>query len=217
MPRILLAAALLAVAPAFAASALIPAWDASAMTKACEASLEKARKTVAGWRRKRKRAPSSTSGTACRSTSRTSFGPISLLGSVHPDKAVRDAAEPCLTKYTTFSTELLPEREALRAREGGVEQDALTRQKLQQGPPGGLRGQRCGAAAGQARARQGDLRQARGAAPGLRPQRARRPDQGHDSCPRRWTACPESYLKGKKKDDGATTSSASTRRRTCRS
>jgi thimet oligopeptidase len=32
--------------------------------------------------------------------------PIYLMGNVHPDKAVRDAAEPCLREYTTLSTEL---------------------------------------------------------------------------------------------------------------
>ncbi|MDH5265265.1 MAG: Zn-dependent oligopeptidase [Betaproteobacteria bacterium] len=32
--------------------------------------------------------------------------PIYLMGSVHPDKSVRDAADPCLTKYTTLSTEI---------------------------------------------------------------------------------------------------------------
>jgi thimet oligopeptidase len=35
------------------------------------------------------------------------IGPIYLLGSVSPDKAVRDAAEPCLVKYTAFNTDLL--------------------------------------------------------------------------------------------------------------
>ncbi len=34
------------------------------------------------------------------------MNPIYLMGNVHPDKAVRDAADPCLTKYTTLSTEI---------------------------------------------------------------------------------------------------------------
>jgi thimet oligopeptidase len=102
--RTFLAAALLAASPAFAASPTIPAWDAAALTRACEGSLDKARKTVA--------AMGSRSGPVFDEWNRLEidledvFGPISLLGNVHPDKAVRDAAEPCLAKYTTFSTEL---------------------------------------------------------------------------------------------------------------
>ena len=34
------------------------------------------------------------------------IGPANLLGEVHPDKAVRDAAEPCLQKFNTLNTEL---------------------------------------------------------------------------------------------------------------
>src|SRR5204863_4450802 len=40
---------------------------------------------------------------------------IYLLGEVHPGKAVRDAAEPCLQKYTTLNTELF-QNEKLFAR-----------------------------------------------------------------------------------------------------
>jgi thimet oligopeptidase len=41
--------------------------------------------------------------------------PISNLGNLHPDKAVRDAAEPCLQKVTAFNTDLF-QSEKLYAR-----------------------------------------------------------------------------------------------------
>src|SRR5205085_6700347 len=46
--------------------------------------------------------------------------PISNLGNLHPDKAVRDAAEPCLKKLTEFSTDLF-QSEKLYARLKAVE------------------------------------------------------------------------------------------------
>jgi thimet oligopeptidase len=40
--------------------------------------------------------------------------PAYLLSSVHPDKAVRDAAEPCLQKFTTLNTELFQSEKLFR-------------------------------------------------------------------------------------------------------
>lgn len=104
MQRTLIAAALLAAAPAFAASPLIPNWDAAAVTKACEASLEKARKSQAAMRSRT--GPVFDEWNRLEIDLEDTFGPISLISNVHPDKAVRDASEPCLTKYTAFTTEL---------------------------------------------------------------------------------------------------------------
>ena len=119
---------------------------------------------------------------------------------MHPDKAVRDAAEPCLQKYTTLQTEIFQD-EKLYARVNAAQPDEPAPGQAQEGPPRGLRGQRRGAAAGQARAGQGDLRQARGAAPGLRPRHPRRSRPRSRSRPPRWRACPRRTSRRKKRDD----------------
>ena len=106
------------------------------------------------------------------------MNPIYLMGSVHPDKAVRDAADPCLTKYTTLSTDLFQSEKlfarvkaANAANRAPGEAAGRTSSRASRTPGVALR-------AGQAQARQGDLRPPRGAAPGLRQERARRPHQG---------------------------------------
>jgi thimet oligopeptidase len=85
---------------------LVVLYDAAGVTKACDGALAAARKSVAAMEAK----PGA--GSIFDEWNRLQMaleGPISdiyLLGEVHPDKAVRDAAEPCLQKYTTFNTEL---------------------------------------------------------------------------------------------------------------
>ena len=95
--------------------ALVPLYDAAGVTKACDGALALARKRVASMAAKR-------GGDGIFGEwNRLSIGledvgdPIYLLGEVHPDKAVRDAAEPCLQKYTAFNTELF-QNEKLYAR-----------------------------------------------------------------------------------------------------
>ena len=101
-------AAALAIAllmPAAAqARALMPVWDAAGITKACDAGVAKARRMIAAM--EAKRAPAGIFDEWNRlAIELEDFGaPIYLLSNVHPDKAARDAAEPCLTKFTTLNT-----------------------------------------------------------------------------------------------------------------
>jgi len=94
---------------------LVQLYDAAGVTKACDGALAAARKAVSAMAAKQG------SGGLFDEWNRLSIttdGPISdiyLLGEVHPDKAVRDAAEPCLQKYTAFNTELF-QNEKLYAR-----------------------------------------------------------------------------------------------------
>ncbi len=128
MQRTPIAAVLLAAAPAFAASPVIPAWDAAALTRACEASLGKARRAQAAMGARK-------GGAIFEQWNRLEidleevFGPISLLSQVHPDKAVRDASEPCLTKYTTLTTELFQD-EKLFERVKGASPKGAHQEKL---------------------------------------------------------------------------------------
>ena len=103
---LVLAAAALAAAPALAAPPQIPLYDAAKFTRDCDAVIAKARKDVEAMAAKK-------GGDVLGAWNRMQIdiediaGPASLLANVHPDKAVRDAAEPCLSKLTTFNTELL--------------------------------------------------------------------------------------------------------------
>ena len=112
------------VAASFAVSAhaakeparpLEPLWNAQQLTKACDDGLAKARETIAVME-KRKGA-----GDIFGEWNRLQIGledvgnPVFLLSSVDPDKAVRDAAEPCLSKFTTLSTDIF-QNEKLYAR-----------------------------------------------------------------------------------------------------
>ena len=58
------------------------------------------------------------------------FGAISLLNSVHPDKAVRDAADIALVEESSFITELF-QNEALFERVRGVKPASLAERQLQ--------------------------------------------------------------------------------------
>ena len=111
------AAAACACACAFAAGPsrpLMPVYDAAGLTKACDAGLARARRDIAAMERKRG------AGGIFAEWNRLSIeiedvgAPIFLLSSVHPDKAVRDAAEPCLTKFTTLNTDLFQSEKLYR-------------------------------------------------------------------------------------------------------
>jgi thimet oligopeptidase len=95
----------------FAASAqgiprpLVPLLDAQGVAKTCEATLARARRAIAAM--EAKKGPAGIFDEWNRlQIGLEGIGPIYLLGSVHPDKAVRDAAEPCLQRYTALSTEI---------------------------------------------------------------------------------------------------------------
>ena len=111
----LLAAAALFPAAAAPARPLVPLHDAAAITRACEEGLERHRRTLAAMELKPGAGAIFAEWNRLQIEIEDVINPIYLLGSVHPDKAARDAAEPCLQKYTTLSTELF-QNEKLYAR-----------------------------------------------------------------------------------------------------
>lgn len=112
---VLVLAATLPMAAAAQSRPSIPLFDAAAVTKTCDTVLAKARKTVAGMEARKGGQGIFAEWNRLQIEVEDAIGPIYLLGSVSPDKAVRDAAEPCLVKYTEFNTELL-QSEKLYAR-----------------------------------------------------------------------------------------------------
>jgi thimet oligopeptidase len=112
---VLVLAATLPLAAAAQSRPSIPLYDAAGVTNACDTVLAKARKTVATMQAKKGGQGLFAEWNRLQIAVEDAIGPIYLLGSVSPDKAVRDAAEPCLVKYTEFNTELL-QSEKLYAR-----------------------------------------------------------------------------------------------------
>jgi thimet oligopeptidase len=85
---------------------LAPLHDAAGVTKACESGLERTRKTIAALEARRGAGAIFDEWNKLQIAIEDVINPIYLLGSVSPDKAVRDAAEPCLQKYTALGTDL---------------------------------------------------------------------------------------------------------------
>jgi thimet oligopeptidase len=103
---LLLCAALVATGATAANRPLVPVLDAAAVAARCEAGLAKAQAAVAAMEAKKGGAGVFEEWNRLQIDLEDAGSPIYLLGSVSPDKAVRDAAEPCLQKITTFSTDL---------------------------------------------------------------------------------------------------------------
>ena len=93
---------------------LAPLYDAAGVTKACDDVLASARKTITGMEAKKGGAVFDEWNRLEITLENVVYG-VYLLGNVHPDKAVRSAADPCLQKYTTLTTELF-QNEKLFAR-----------------------------------------------------------------------------------------------------
>ena len=111
----LLIAAALPAAAQQPAGPLLPQLDAAGVTKTCDAALAKGREMVAKMESRSGGAGFLAEWNALQIALEDSLYPISNLGSLHPDKAVRDAAEPCLQKSTAFNTDLF-QSEKLYAR-----------------------------------------------------------------------------------------------------
>ena len=137
MRRAFLACALLAAIagcggverrPLEATRVLMPIHDVAALTRECDAGLVRARGLIAAleaapvhdffaeWNR-------------LQIAIEDTRNPISVLGSLHPDKKVRDAAEPCLQKYSALSTEIF-QSERLFARVGEAQASTPAQAKL---------------------------------------------------------------------------------------
>jgi len=113
--RILAALAALAAVPCVqAARPLVPLYDAAGLTKACDAGIAKARAMIAAM--EAKPGPGAIFAEWNRLSIRIEDvgNPIYLLSNVDPDKAVRDAAEPCLQKFTTLNTDLFQSEKLYR-------------------------------------------------------------------------------------------------------
>ena len=99
--------AIAAPQPAAPARPLATLYDAPGITRACEQGIARAQATVKRMEAKKGAGAIFDEWNRLQMAMEDFVNPIYLLGSVHPDKAVRDASEPCLQKYTTLSTELL--------------------------------------------------------------------------------------------------------------
>ena len=85
---------------------LIPVLDAAGISKACSEGIARSREALA--RTKSEADPAAFFAVWNRQqiVEEDAVGHIRLMGSLHPDKAVRDAAEPCLTQFTVFNTDM---------------------------------------------------------------------------------------------------------------
>ena len=115
----LIATASLAITMAAAAPQpqrpLVPLYDAAQLTRACDDTIARAKKTIAAMDAKHGAGAIFDEWNRLQIDIENAANPIFLLSNVHPDKAVRDAAEPCLQKLTTLGTEIFQD-EKLYAR-----------------------------------------------------------------------------------------------------
>ncbi|MCM2326978.1 MAG: Zn-dependent oligopeptidase [Lysobacter sp.] len=124
------ATAAIAAAPANAPQRpLVGTYDAAAVTRMCDEGIARAKATKARMEAKKGGAGFLGEWNRLQIEIEDVVNPIYLMGSVHPDKAVRDAADPCLTKYTTLSTELF-QSEKLFARVKAVSPAGAHEKKL---------------------------------------------------------------------------------------
>ena len=137
MKRVLLVAGLLAAACAQAATRpLIPVHDAAAIGKTCDATLAKAGATVKVMEGKPGGAGIFDEWNRLQIAIEDMVGPVYLLGSVAPDKVVRDAAEPCLKTLTAFNTQLFQNERLYRrlvAAKSANPQEAKLKKDLMEG------------------------------------------------------------------------------------
>ena len=93
-------------APAKDTRPLAPVWSAEEITRHCETGLADARKEIDTLRAKKGAGQIFSEWNQLQMHIEDVANPVYLLSAVHPDKAARDAAEPCLQKFTTLGTEL---------------------------------------------------------------------------------------------------------------
>lgn len=104
---ILVATAASAAAPGKAPDRpLVGTYDAASVTMLCDEGIARARADLAKMEARKGGAGFFDEWNRLQMEMEDVVNPIYLMGSVHPDKAVRDAADPCLTKYTTLSTDI---------------------------------------------------------------------------------------------------------------
>ncbi len=131
----LVAAGLLApaafAAVSSAARPLAPLYDAAGVTRACEGGLARARREIAAMQARAGAGAIFAEWNRLQINIEDVINPVYLLSSVHPDKSVRDAAEPCLQKYTELGTDLFQDEKLFRrvqaARPANAHQEKLKR------------------------------------------------------------------------------------------
>ncbi|MGE0357638.1 MAG: M3 family metallopeptidase [Burkholderiales bacterium] len=85
---------------------LIGTYDAATVTRLCDEGIARAKEALAAMEARKGGAGFFDEWNRLQIRIEDVVNPIYLMGSVHPDKTVRDAADPCLTRYTTLSTEI---------------------------------------------------------------------------------------------------------------
>jgi Zn-dependent oligopeptidase len=131
MRRAIVSAIVLTAAPAFAHEerALMTILDAPGIAKSCEAGLEGARALIKAMEAKPGGEGFFAEWNRLQIAIEETSYPIANLGNLHPDKAVRDAAEPCQQKYSTLGTEIY-QSEKLHARLKEVRATSAREEKL---------------------------------------------------------------------------------------
>jgi thimet oligopeptidase len=102
-----------------AARPLVGTYDAPAITRFCDEGIARAEGLLAKMRARRGGGGLLAEWTGLQIAIEDTVGPVYLLGSVHPDKSVRDAADPCLSRFTALSTDIFQD-EALYRRARAV-------------------------------------------------------------------------------------------------
>jgi thimet oligopeptidase len=117
MKNLILAAAVAAVLPVAASQDIpvkFPVLDAAGITKSCGEALARGAEAVAAMEAKAEGKGFFAEWNAFQVAMEDRTSPISLTLSVHPDKSVRDAAEPCLQKVNAFNTQLFQNEKIYR-------------------------------------------------------------------------------------------------------
>src|SRR5450432_3550640 len=114
MLRLAVFLAAAAIVPAFAAPAptnptghpLLPLLDAAGIERACNDAIAQARNAITAMGARRGAGAIFDEWNRLSIQMEDTLNPIYLMANVSPDKAVRDAAEPCLQKFTALGTDL---------------------------------------------------------------------------------------------------------------
>jgi thimet oligopeptidase len=108
---------------------LLPVLDAPAVARNCDAGIARARSMIDAMEAKSGGEGFFAEWDALQIAMEEARNPIALMGTVHPEKVVRDATEPCLQKYTALASDLF-QNEKLYARLSGTRPAAPKEEKL---------------------------------------------------------------------------------------
>jgi thimet oligopeptidase len=117
LPGLVACTALAAAPAATPQRPLVGTYDAAKVTRLCDEGIARAKGLIARMEARKGGAGFFDEWNRLQIDIEDVVNPIYLMGSVHPDKAVRDAADPCLTKYTTLSTEIFQSEKLYRRTE----------------------------------------------------------------------------------------------------